>query len=110
MKNRINRHLTLQASQQAVEYSLMKKIVPLQIGFSNNNQACYLPFRFNSVDILKRIIFTIFMSSHFDITDISLYYFWGKSITIYFMVFDRPAFVTVSVPSVTNRLRDWPNF
>lgn len=81
MKNRINRHLTLQASQQAVEYSLMKKIVPLQMGFSNNNQACYLPFRFNSVDILKRIIFTIFMSSHFDITDISLYYFWGNSIT-----------------------------
>ena len=36
--------------------------------------------------------------------------FWGMSITIHFMVFDRPAFVTVSVPSVTNRLRDWPNF
>ena len=28
------------------------------------------------------------------------------SITIHFMVFDRPAFVTVSVPSVTNRLRE----
>ena len=36
--------------------------------------------------------------------------FGGMSITIHFMVFDRPAFVTVSVPSVTNRLRDWPNF
>ena len=28
------------------------------------------------------------------------------SITIHFMVFDRPAFVTVSVPSVTNRLSE----
>ena len=32
------------------------------------------------------------------------------SITIHFMVFDRPAFVTVSVPSVTNRLREQQGF